>query len=136
MHFLAAALCAALASAVFSFLFQSVIFSRYRAHTPATWRAATKRRFALAILGDIIFGLAFAGFFTITGGIGRMNVREWIRMGVYFGAGAWLAVALPLLFTMSVIVNFHRGVFAGVLLSWFCACTAAGVICAYFLLPS
>ncbi len=136
MHFLAAAFCAALASAVFNFLFQSVIFSRYRLHTPATWRVASRRNFGLAILGDVIFGVAFAGFFEITGGIGRMNVREWVRMGVYFGAGAWVAIAMPLLFTISVVVNFHRGVLTGALLSWLCACTAAGVISAFFLLPS
>jgi len=38
--------------------------------------------------------------------------------GLLFGFGCWAALALPVLLSIAIVVNLHRGVIAGLLLNW------------------
>ena len=133
MYILLAGLSSALAAVFFSYIFSVWIFHRFRKRTPATWRRERGRNYLLGIGADFLFGFAFAGFFALVGGIGRFNTSQWVKMGSLFGFGCWAAIALPMLLTMSIFVNFHRGVVFGFVLDRLFACICAGFICAWLL---
>jgi hypothetical protein len=133
MYILLAGLFSALSAVFFTYVFSVWIFRRFRKRTPATWRVARLQHWVLGIGADFLFGFAFAGFFALVGGIGRFNVDQWVKMGFLFGAGCWTAIALPMLLSMSIFVNFHRGVVFGFLLDRLFACVTAGFICAWLL---
>jgi len=77
----------------------------------------------------VIIAFTYAGFFAITGGIGWLNVRQWVQIGALFGIACWAALPLPLLLSLSVFINLHRGVVIGLLLEWLLLSVAFGVIC-------
>ncbi len=128
-----AGLCSALAAGVIGYFISGLTFRRYRLRTPETWRATRMRNYVLEFAADLVFGMMFAGFFWLTGGIGWLNVGQWPKMGFLFGIGCWGAVALPMVLSMSVVVNLHRGVVAGFLIEWLGSSIAAGLICAFLI---
>ncbi len=133
MDVFVAGLFSALAAAVIGYFTTDLIFRRYQLRTPALWRARRMRIHLLGLGADLVFGMMFATFFWLTGGIGWLNVGQWPKMGFLFGIGCWGAVALPMLLSMSIFVNFHRGVVVGMLLEWLGSSIAAGLICAFLI---
>ena len=133
MNVFVAGLFSALAAAVIGFFTTDWLFRSFKQRTPATWRTHRMRTWVLGLAADVLFGMMFATFFWLTGGIGWLNVGQWPKMGFLFGVGCWGAVALPLVVSMSIFVNFHRGVVIGLLLEWLGASIAAGLICAFLI---
>ena len=72
----------------------------------------------------------YAALFVITGGIGWLNVRQWIQIGALFGFCAWAALILPVVLSIAILVNLHRGVVIGLLLDWLLISVAFGLVCA------
>lgn len=105
-------------------------FIRYRRKTPATWRARDTRLYLLGSAALMLSGFTYAGFFAVTGGIGWLNVRQWVQVGLLFGFGCWAALVLPVLLTVSIFVNLHRGVAIGMLLNWLLISLCYGLVCA------
>jgi hypothetical protein len=103
------------------------VFHRFRRRTPATYRNLSRHMLVWAAI--VIAAFTYSGFFAITGGVGWLNVRQWVQIGVLFGVGCWAALPLPLLLSLSVFINLHRGVVIGLLLEWLLISVAFGVVC-------
>ena len=127
MSILLAALISAVAGILIDWVVNVRIFHRFRRRTPTTYRNLPRH---MLVWGAIVLAaFTYAGFFAITGGIGWLNVRQWVQIGVLFGIACWAAVPLPLLLSLSVFINLHRGVVIGLLLEWLLLSVAFGVIC-------
>lgn len=127
-------LIAGLSCGVIGILIEWIIHARFfslRGRTPATWRVRARRLRLLGAGALLLSGFTYAGFFAVTGGIGWLNVTQWIQIGLLFGFGCWAALALPVLLSISIVINLHRGVIAGLLLNWLLVSLAYGVVCAY-----
>jgi len=105
------------------------LFHRYRSRTPGTYRPPARRRFALMWSSIVLAAFTYAVFFAITGGIGWLNVSQWVRIGILFGVGCWMALALPLVLSLSVFINLHRGVVIGLLIDWLFLSVSFGIVC-------
>jgi hypothetical protein len=127
MKVLLAALISAVAGILIDWVVAVKVFHRFRRRTPATYRDA--RRIPLVWGAIVLAAFTYAIFFAITGGIGWLNVRQWVQIGVLFGVTCWAALPLPLLLSLSVFVNLHRGVVIGLLLEWLLISVAYGIVC-------
>lgn len=105
------------------------LFHRYRRRTPDTYRPAARRRHVLMWSSIVLAAFTYAIFFAVTGGIGWLNVTQWVRIGVLFGVGCWMALALPLVLWLSVFINLHRGVIIGLLIDWLLLSVTFGIVC-------
>jgi len=126
--FLAAVISAVVGIAV-DWLVSLKLFHRYRGRTPNTYRPSAHRRHGLMWSSIVLAAFTYAVFFAITGGIGWLNVTQWVRMGVLFGVGCWMALALPLVLSLSVFINLHRGVVIGLLMDWLLLSVSFGIVC-------
>ena len=130
MRIILAAVISAVVGIAVDWLVSLKLFHRYRSRTPDTYRPAARRRPALMWSAIILAAFTYAIFFAVTGGIGWLNVTQWVRIGILFGIGCWMALALPLVLSLSVFVNLHRGVVIGLLVDWLLLSISFGIVCA------
>lgn len=125
---------AGLLSGLIGILIEWAVHARFfslRSHTPATWRVRARRLRILGVTALLLSGFTYAGFFAVSGGIGWLNASQWVQIGLLFGFGCWAALALPVLLSIAIVINLHRGVVIGLLLNWLLVSLAYGVVCAY-----
>ena len=110
-----------------SWLITGVLFHPYQRLTPATWRPVEgPRQYALASGITVSAALAISLLFALTGGVQPLIGSRWLANGLAFGALCWAALALPILSSVAVFVNLHRGVVVGLLLDWLLVSLLAG----------
>ena len=110
-----------------SWLITGMLFHRFQARTPQTWRTSEGPRHYAAASGlTILAALVITAFFAATGGL--HGVTGPIRNGVYFGFMCWAALALPVILSSAVFVNLHKVFVAGLLLDWLALSLVAGGI--------
>ena len=117
-----------------SWLVTGVAFHPYQRLTPATWRATEgPRQYALASGATLLAALMIVLFFSLTGGLHALAGTGWLLQGFLFGALCWAALGVPVLFSIALFVNVHRGVVVGLLLDWLLVSLLAGLAAAWTL---
>ena len=115
-----------------SWLITGVVFHPFQARTPGTWRAEEgSAQYAAASALTLLAALAVSTLVAITGG--AHLAAGSIGGGALLGALCWAALALPVLLSVSLFVNVHRGVIAGLLLEWLVTSAAAGAAAGWLL---
>lgn len=110
-----------------SWLVTGFLFHPYQRLTPATWRPAEgPRQYALSSTITVGAALAISVLFALTGGVRALGGAGWLANGLAFGALCWATLAVPILLSMAVFVNLHRGVIVGLLLDWLLVSLLAG----------
>src|SRR5579862_7781145 len=94
------------------------LFHDFQRHTPDTWRQEGPMHIALGSAALFLSGITYAFFFAPLGSMVMYSITHWVTVGVIFGIGCWAALALPLILSISVFVNLHRGVVLGLLIEW------------------
>jgi hypothetical protein len=115
-----------------SWLWMGVIFHRYQALTPNSWRTENNVSYALSSAIHLLAALAIATLFLLVVATGKSGFfGTGILGGLRFGALVWLAIAAPLAIDAGVFIRLHPLVVVGQLLDWLttsllaCAITAA-----------
>lgn len=119
-----------MAAACIGELINGRLFREFRAHTPHTWRKETARHYVLGSATLFLTGFTYAIFFAPLGSLVLYNLTHWAIVGAMFGLGCWGALAMPLILTIAVFANFHRGVVIGMLIEWLLISMVCGMICA------
>lgn len=117
-----------------SWLVTGIAFHPYQRRTPATWRTTEgPRQYALASGATVLAALMIALFFGLTGGVPALVGATWVVNGLVFGLLCWAALGVPVLGSIAVFVNLHRGVVVGLLLDWLLVSLLAGMAAAWTL---
>jgi len=115
-----------------SWLLTGVLFHPFQARTPETWRREEGAAQYAASSGLTLFAaLAVSVLVALTGGA-HLFVGHAVD-GAVLGALCWGAIALPVLLSMGLFVNVHRGVITGLLTEWLITSTVAGAACGWML---
>jgi hypothetical protein len=118
---------------VLDWLINAWLFHDYQKRTPATWRPEGPKQYLQSTAATFLTGFTFAAFYSWTGGVQLAGTLHWLAAGLLFGLGCWMALVLPLLLSIAIFVNLHRGVVAGLLIDWLLISLAAGAICSRML---
>jgi hypothetical protein len=116
-----------------SWFFTGFLFHPFQRHTPATWRTEGPRQYALASATNVVASLVIALFFAMTGGVASLAGGNWLANGLLFGALCWAALGAPVLLSVALFVNLHRGVVMGLLLDWLVVSLLAATATAWVL---
>lgn len=115
-----------------SWLLTGVLFHPFQARTPETWRRGEGGVHYAAASGlTLLAALAVSTLVALTGGVHVASGA--VSGGALFGALCWIALALPVLLSIGVFVNVHRGVVAGLLLEWLVTSAVAGAAAGWLL---
>lgn len=125
---------AGVAGILTSWLVTGMAFHPYQRLTPATWRTSEgPRQYALASGTTVLAALMIALFFSLTGGVTAFGGAGWVANGLLFGLLCWAALGAPVLCSLALFVNVHRGVVVGLLLDWLLVGLLAGLAAAWTL---
>jgi hypothetical protein len=106
-----------------------LLFHRYQAQTPNTWRSAESWTRYLYSSGVRIFACIVIALLYDAFGVGIHGlVAGRIPNGAVFGGFLWAATAAPVILEAALFVNWHRGFVVGLLLDWLVLCVVAGVV--------
>jgi len=110
-----------------SWLITGVLFHPFQRRTPGTWRAGEGAvQYAGASGLTVLAALVVSIFFAATGGVHLHAAPVGIVNGLLFGVLCWAALAVPVLLSVAVFVNVHRGVVLGLVLDWLVVSLLAG----------
>lgn len=110
-----------------SWLITGVLFHPFQRRTPATWRASEgAAQYAGASALTVLAAVVVTGLFAVTGGVHVEAIGSGVGNGLVFGALCWGAFALPVLLSVALFVNIHRGMVLGLLLDWLVVALLAG----------
>lgn len=132
LHTILAGACAGFAGVVISATVTGWLFHRFQARTPGTWRPAEgPLQYAAASALTFVAAASVVALFSLGGD--RLLVGDsWLLRGTAFGMMCWAALIAPVLLSLALFVNWHRGFLVGLLIDWLLVMTAAGAIAAYF----
>ena len=115
-----------------SWLLTGVVFHPFQARTPGTWRADEgAAQYAAASALTLFAALAVSTLVALTGGAHLFAGRA--IDGAMLGALCWGAIALPVLLSVALFVNVHRGVITGLLTEWLITSAVAGAASGWML---
>ncbi|MEO8741474.1 MAG: hypothetical protein ABI537_17480 [Casimicrobiaceae bacterium] len=81
----------------------------------------------------MLAALMVALFFSLTGGVTAVAGAGWAVNGLLFGLLCWAALGAPVLCSLALFVNLHRGVVVGLVLDWLLVALLAGLAAAWTL---
>jgi hypothetical protein len=114
-----------------SWLVTGNLFHRFQARTPATWRPVEGyQQYSLSSVITLVAAMLIALLYGLTGGIASLAGTAWVVQGAAFGLLCWAALAAPVLCSMGLFVNLHRGMVVGLLLDWLLVALLASVAAA------
>ena len=126
-----AAVAAGFASAVVSGLITGWLFHPFQRHTPGTWRATEgPKQYAAASALTFVSAVLVVLLFELVGNYLPVN-GSWLMRGAAFGLLCWGALAAPVLLSVALFVNWHRGFVIGILLDWLLVALISSSIAAY-----
>jgi hypothetical protein len=126
---LAIGVVAGVLSNITGYIITGLVFHRYQAQTPNTWRIAESWTHYLYSAGIRIFACtAIALLYNASGATITHLATGAIPNGTIFGVVLWAAAAAPLIIEAALFVNWHRGFVMGLLLDWLVLCVVAGVV--------
>ncbi len=113
-------------------LLSGVVFHAFQARTPQTWRPAEGAAHYAAASGlTLLAAILISTLVALTGG--AHVARGAATDGAALGALCWAALAAPVLVSVSVFVNVHRGVIVGLLTEWLVTSVLAGAAAGWLL---
>jgi hypothetical protein len=116
-------------SNITGYVITGLVFHRYQAQTPNTWRSAESWTRYLYSAGVRILACTAIALLYDAFGVGIPDlVTGAIPNGASFGAFIWAAAAAPVILEAALFVNWHRGFVVGLLLDWLVLCVVAGVV--------
>lgn len=110
-----------------SWLWMGVIFHRFQARTPNSWRAENNRSYALSAAIHFLACIAIAALFVFVVRAHAGVFGDGIHGALRFAALIWLAIAAPFAVEASIFINLHPWVVVGQVLDWL---TTAMLACA------
>lgn len=115
-----------------SWLLTGVVFHPFQARTPNTWRADEGPTQYAAASGLTLFAaLAVSMLVALTGGAHLFAGR--VIDGAMLGILCWIAIAVPVLLSVALFINVHRGVITGLLTEWLLTSAVAGAASGWLL---
>ncbi len=114
-----------------SWLWMGVVFHRFQARTPDSWRTEGNLSYAISSAIHFLACIIIATLFLFVATGGGVFFIPGIVGALRFGALIWMAMAAPLAIDAGVFINLHLWVVVGQLLDWLttsliaCAVTAA-----------
>lgn len=134
---LLAGMSAGVAGVFTSWLITGVLFHPFQRRTPDTWRAGEgAAHYAAASTLTVISALVVSAFFAATGGLHVGAIPTGVVNGLVFGVLCWAAMAAPVLLSVGVFVNVHRGVVLGLVMDWLVVSLLAGGMAGWLLTRS
>jgi len=116
-------------SNITGYVITGLLFHRYQAQTPNTWRGAESWKHYLYSAGVRIFACIAIALLYDAFGVGIHGlVAGAIANGASFGVILWAATAAPVILEATLFVNWHRGFAVGLLLDWLVLCVVASVV--------
>ena len=116
-------------SNITGYVITGLVFHRYQAQTPNTWRSTESWTHYLYSAGVRILACTAIALLYDAFGVGIPGlVTGAIPNGASFGAFIWAAAAAPVILEAALFVNWHRGFVVGLLLDWLVLCVVAGVV--------
>ena len=116
-----------------SWLWMGVIFHRFQARTPNTWRPESNRSYALASAVHFLACIAIATFFLLVvrehGGVFADGIHGALR----FAAVIWVAIAAPVAIEAAIFINLHPWVVVGQIVDWLTTSILPCAIAAWWL---
>ena len=110
-----------------SWLWMGVIFHRFQAQTPNTWRPENNRSYAISSAIHFLACIAIATLFILVARTQMGPFAPGIHGALRFAAVIWMVIAAPLAIDAAVFVNMHPLVLIGQLLDWL---TTSALACA------
>jgi hypothetical protein len=125
---LAAGAIAGVVANLTGYLITGMLFHRYQAETPGTWRASESWAHYMISMAIRVFACIAIGF--LYGAVGADHFgwgADVLLRGAAFGVCLWAAMAAPITLELAVFVKWHRGFVFGLLLDWLAVCVLASV---------
>ena len=128
LKLLAAGAIAGVVANVTGFLITGLLFHRYQALTPNTWRATESwTHYLYAVAVRICASIAIGFLYAAVGTPSRVFGLELIARGVGFGSILWAVTILPVVLEVALFVNWHRLFVVGLLLDWLVVCVLSSI---------
>ena len=115
-----------------SWLWMGLVFHRFQAETPETWRPEDKRSYAFSILIHLLASIAIATLLVLVAHPADSPFSRGLEHGLAFGFVAWGAIAAPILVGAAVYIRLHPLVVLGQLLDWLSTLLLASGIAAWW----
>ena len=115
-----------------SWIWMGVIFHRFQAQTPNTWRPENNRSYAISSAIHVLACIAIATLFIL---VARTEVGVFaggMRGALRFAAVIWMVIAAPLAIDAAIFINLHPLVLIGQLLDWLTTSALACAITAWW----
>lgn len=110
-----------------SWLITGVLFHSFQRLTPNTWRPEEgAKQYAGASALTVLAAFVVSVFFAATGGVHAWSMAPGIANGLLFGLLCWAAFAFPVVLSVALFVNLHRGFVLGLVLDWLVVSLFAG----------
>jgi hypothetical protein len=101
-----------------SWLWMGVIFHRFQARTPDTWRPEGNRSYALSSAIHFLACIVIATLFVLVVRSQAGVFADGIHGALRFAAVIWLAIAAPFAIEAAIFINLHPWVVVGQVLDW------------------
>ncbi|HEY2800200.1 MAG TPA: hypothetical protein VGI85_06375 [Chthoniobacterales bacterium] len=113
-----------------SWLWMGLIFHRYQARTPESWRRENNLSYGLSSAIHIFACIVAAVLFRLVVADGNLFFGAGVLGALRFGALLWMAMAAPLAIDAGVFVRLHPWVVVGQLIDWLTTSLLACVVTA------
>lgn len=123
---------AGIISIVTSWLWMGVIFHRFQARTPNTWRPEGKGSYVFSAVIHFVACIVIATLFLLVGGTYGGVFGDGVVRACAFAVLIWLAMAAPLALDAAVYINLHPLVVLGQLLDWLTTSVVACALAAWW----
>jgi hypothetical protein len=107
-----------------------LIFHRYQARTPESWRRENNLSYGLSSAIHIFACIVAAVLFRLVVADGNLFFGAGVLGALRFGALLWMAMAAPLAIDAGVFVRLHPWVVVGQLIDWLTTSLLACVVTA------
>ena len=125
-----AGLTGGLTGVLWSGLVSSTWTARAKRERPASWRPETIAQLVAGALLYAAGGAALGFLFWLGWGLIAVVNTPWYATGLLFGLMSWVAVAVPVLGSLSLRLREFAPVAAVVAVEWLVACLSVGLLCA------
>ncbi|MBI3580360.1 MAG: hypothetical protein HY089_13225 [Ignavibacteriales bacterium] len=128
---LVAGLAIGIVSAFLDWVIMGILFQKYQAFTPDTWRKGEKKDNVTGILVSLYFGVAIAWFYSNAITLFPLSTPGHIDIATSIGIGivCWTVFTLPVIVSTGITTNWHSMTWLGICINAFLkVLTAASIV--------